>query len=118
MDKINESTVSQDLINGIAEHSFNKLNDEQKNIVLASASLEKQKKQDSGIIGKLIGANTHNASINIALIICCILLVFCEIDLFHSFFPKQEITSEMWNLIFPVVTLALGYIFGKGKNDG
>ena len=45
MDKINESTVSKDLINGISEHSFNKLNDEQKNIVLASASLEKQKKQ-------------------------------------------------------------------------
>ena len=34
MDKINESTVSKDLINGISEHSFNKLNDEQKNIVL------------------------------------------------------------------------------------
>ena len=40
MDKINESTVSKDLINGISEHSFNKLNDEQKDIVLASASLE------------------------------------------------------------------------------
>ena len=41
---------------------------------------------------------------------------FVDIDLFQSTFGKDNvITAEIWNLIFPIVTLALGYIFGKGE---
>lgn len=116
-DKINENALPDGTINGISEQSFNKLSDEQKNIVLAGNNDAIIKDKDSGKMGQILGANTKNASIHIALIICGVLLLFCGIDLIHSFFPKQVLSSEMWNLIFPVVTLALGYIFGKGENE-
>ncbi len=114
--KINKNAVDTAVINGIPEKSFNKLSDEQKNIVLTGNNDINRKDKDAGKFGKLLGANPQNAAIHIAFIICGVLLLFCIIDLIHSFYPEQELTSEMWNLIFPIITLALGYIFGKGEN--
>lgn len=114
-DKINNNTSNYNNINGISEKSFNKLNDEQKNTVLTGNNETQNKDKDGGCFGKILGANTRNASIHIAFIICCVLLLFCGIDLFHSFGKDNVITAEIWNLIFPIVTLALGYIFGKGE---
>lgn len=114
-DKINENKIPKETINGISERSFNKLSDEQKKIVLSGNNETQNKDKDSGWFGKIFGANTKNASIHIAFIICCTLLFFCGIDLVHSFMWKDGITQEVWKLIFPVVTLSLGYIFGKGE---
>lgn len=114
--KINESTVESDSINGIPGKYIDKLNDEQLQTVIDSVTDAERYKIESGKFGEWLGANTKNASIHIALIICVILLLFCGLDLLRSFCPEQVINSEMWNLIFPVVTLALGYIFGKGEN--
>jgi hypothetical protein len=50
-------------------------------------------------------------------LISIVSLFFCGIDLIHSFLSNQTITSEIWNLIFPVITLSLGYIFGKGESN-
>lgn len=115
-DKINKNTVPDGTINGISERSFNKLNDDQKEIVLAGNNDAVNKEKDSGKLGEIFGANVKNASIHIALIICVILLLICGIDLIHSYCPKQELTIEVWNLVFPIITLALGYIFGKGED--
>lgn len=114
-DKLDNNNISQNVINGVSEQSFNKLNDEQKNIVLTGNNDSNAKTKDSGFLGRLLGANTQNASIHIALIVCIILLLFCFIDLICSLWRGCQINSEVWNLVFPVVTLALGYIFGKGK---
>ena len=114
-DKINESTVENNIINGISEDSFNKLNDEQKSIVLTGNNDAQNRNKDGGWLGQIFGVNTRNSSIHIAFIICIVLLLFCCIDLLHSFCKGNTLTSEIWNLIFPVVTLALGYIFGKGE---
>lgn len=115
-DTINKNTVPDGTINGISESSFDKLNDDQKQIVLAGNNSVVNKEKDAGKMGKFLGANTKNASIHIALLICIALLILCIIDLLHSYTPEQKLTSEVWNLIFPVITLALGYIFGKGKD--
>ncbi len=117
MDKINENEIQHVAINGISEKSFDKLNDEQKKIVLAGNNETQGKSKDAGRLGEFLGANTQNASVHIALIICGVLLLFCGIDLIHSFFPEQALNFEMWKLIFPVITLALGYVFGKGGSD-
>lgn len=113
-DKINKSTSGT--IGGIHPREFNKLTDEQKKIAIIGDNEFKTKKQEGGVLGEFFGTNIKNASIHIAFVICIVLLIFCGVDLVHSFFGKNKITSEMWNLIFPVVTLALGYIFGKGEN--
>lgn len=116
IDKINNNTLDYSNINGISEKSFNKLNDEQKNTVLTGNNEAQNKGKDGGWFGKVLGVNTRNSSIHIAFIICCVLLLFCGIDLIHSFEEDKSITAEIWNLIFPTVTLALGYIFGKGES--
>lgn len=112
--KLNTNTVPADGINGISEKSFNKLNDEQKTIVLNGNNKSRIKDKEAGLLGKLLGSNTKNASIHIALILCVILLVICMVDMGHSFYTNKSITSEIWNLVFPIITLSLGYIFGKG----
>lgn len=116
-DKINEGTLKEHDINGISEKSFNSLNDEQKNIVLAGHNSAEEKKKEGGKFGEIFGTNPKNASIHIAFVICGALLTLCAFDLFHSFCKDNTLTSEVWNLVFPVVTLALGYIFGKGENS-
>lgn len=116
-DKINENILDSEKVLGISEKSFNKLNDEQKGILLAAYNKAQSKGKDGGVFGNVFGVNTKNASIHIAFVICCILLFFCGADLFHSFCQENVLTSEIWNLIFPVVTLALGYIFGKGESE-
>lgn len=102
---------------GISQESFTSLNDEQKNIVLNGNNLIHEKEKDSGSIGKLLGANPKNAAIHFAFIVCAIILVFCFIDLIQSFCPERKITSEVWDALVPIITLALGYVFGRGSDE-
>ncbi len=116
VDKISESTIENDSINGIPGKYIDKLNEEQLQTILDGNNDAEKDKRNAGKFGTWLGSNTKNASIHVALIICIIMLLFCAIDLIHSFFPEQTLTSEIWQLIFPIVTLALGYIFGKGES--
>lgn len=116
MDKLNTKNTSDFKISGITEQCFNKLNDELKSSVISANNESTSRKENSGILGNFLGANPQNAAIHITLIICLILLIFCGADLMHSFCPEQKLNSEMWNLIFPVITLGLGYVFGKGED--
>ncbi len=111
--ELNSSAISADNINGVSTESFNKLNDEQKTIVLNGNNDAIAKDKDAGLLGRFLGSNTKNATIHIALIICIILLFICLVDMVHAFWVNKVITSEIWNLVFPIITLALGYIFGK-----
>lgn len=115
-DKINKGAIENDSINGIPGKYIDRLNDEQLQMVLDGNNSAEREKRNAGKFGEWLGSNTKNASIHIALIICITLMVFCAIDLIHSFCPEQSLTSEIWQLIFPVITLSLGYIFGKGES--
>ena len=115
-DKINVNTVDSDGINGVAGKYLDRLNEEQWNIVLEASNDAERQKREGGKIGQWLGTNTKNASIHIAMIVSMALLIICVIDLVHSFFPEQAISSKVWDLAFPVITLALGYIFGKGES--
>ncbi len=115
--KINDNAIDKDNINGISKRHLDKLNSDQLKAVIDGKMDDDRKKNEAGKIGKWIGTNTQNASIHIALILCIFILAFCGIDLVHSFVIKGSINMEMWNLVFPVITLALGYVFGKGGNS-
>lgn len=75
----------------------------------ANEHLLKVKKMDldSGWLGKFFGGPTHSP-MNIAGLLI-VLLVFTGIIM--SLFIKSS--DEYWTNIIPVVTLALGYLFGK-----
>lgn len=110
MDRLNTDSTfeTSTSINGIPEKSFSSLNDEQKNIVLTGNNSVQDKGIDGGKVGKIIGANTQNASINVALILCCIMLIFCGLDMLHSFCKGVELTTYIWDKSIPIITLSLG----------
>ena len=114
--KLTENVGEQNYIHGISEKNFAKLSEEQKGIVLAGIADAQNKSQEGGQLGKFLGTNPKNASMHIALILCVILLLYCGFDLFHSFLGENTINKEIWDAILPIITLSLGYIFGKGTD--
>jgi hypothetical protein len=67
---------------------------------------------ESGILGKLFGS-VANAPTNIAGFVVCLLVILCVVVLFV---PSKMPTDEFLKLILPVITLVLGYLFGKKTN--
>lgn len=92
---------------------FGNLSEENKKIVLDK--LPDKKNGDGGLLGKFFGNKKENSSMHIAFTICCILLLFCCVDIIHALWIGKSAYTELVKNIIPVVTLALGYIFGKGE---
>jgi hypothetical protein len=67
------------------------------------------KKIEAGLIGKYFGTG-DNAKINITAISVLLLIISA---IFFSFFFKLPEAIEYWKTILPLVTLGLGYIWGK-----
>lgn len=78
-------------------------------------SIENQNKNEGGRMGEFFGTKKENAAMNIAFIICCILLAFCLIDIIHAIIYGKSAYTELIKAILPIITLTLGYIFGKGE---
>lgn len=82
---------------------------DQNDFVLRSKEMSLQ----AGWLGRIFGAK-HNAPLNIAglavllLVGSGVLVLFCQ-----SAIPA----SEYWKIIVPLVTLVMGYIFGKGSKE-
>jgi uncharacterized membrane protein HdeD (DUF308 family) len=74
-------------------------------------TLESQRMvQVSGLLGKLFG-NSENAPTNIAGLVM-MLLVFSGIAMLFTTGTSMT-ASEYWKIILPVITLIIGYLFGK-----
>ncbi|MBP1544689.1 MAG: hypothetical protein J6A16_11395, partial [Oscillospiraceae bacterium] len=80
-------------------------------------SVGDNKGKDGGIMGRFLGNKPSNVSMHIALILCLSLIILIVIDMVHSYFVNENLNMDLINLIVPVVTLSLGYIFGKGNSD-
>ena len=52
-------------------------------------------------------------SVYIAFIICIMLILVGICITIFEYVTQKTITYEIWNLIIPIITLTLGYIFGK-----
>lgn len=72
------------------------------------------KNKDLGLIGCLFG-NAENASKNIAALICLILIIGAIIFscIIYNCGNNNDFIETIWQMVLPVVTLSLGYIFGK-----
>lgn len=78
-------------------------------------SIENKNQKEGGFMGKLFGTKRENASMNIAFVLCAILLFFCAVDIIHALTVGKAAYTELVKSILPIVTLTLGYIFGKGE---
>lgn len=67
-----------------------------------------------GLIGQIIG-NSENASKNITCIVCILLLVGATIISLVIYWGRDDVSfvQAIWNNIMPVITLSLGYLFGR-----
>ena len=67
-----------------------------------------------GTIGRFFGSAEH-ASKNITATICLTLIVGVSIISCWVYYTKEDITfvKSMWTNIGPIITLSLGYLFGK-----
>lgn len=88
--------------------------------------LEMQKRQfehEKEMLSKRIGwigglwGDGENSSRNIAAILSALMLLAVAITSIVIYVVNQdkEIISGMWKYVFPFITLALGYIFGKSN---
>lgn len=67
-----------------------------------------------GKIGQLFGTG-DNASKNITATICVLLIVGGAVVSLYAYACKddKDLAGKIWGAIAPIVTLSLGYIFGK-----
>lgn len=115
MDKINKNLNSGgSLASLVSPDNFIKLDsDLQSQIITTMGDNNPQK---GGVMGTFLGTDSKNASMHIALILCLLLILLLIIDFIHSYFAAKEINMELVDKIIPIVSLSLGYIFGKGSN--
>lgn len=101
------------LIGSIPSSAFNLLNDGQKEIYLAGYNDIQNKEKEGGAIGRVVGTNTKNATINTASALIFLLLIYCVLDMISAYWVCKSFNYESFKIVLPVITLALGYIFGK-----
>ena len=85
----------------------------QNNFVSAMMS---NREREGGLMGKLLGINIKNAAIHSGLIICIILLATLLIGFFVTYTVNEGLCRTLLETIIPVISLSIGYIFGKGDN--
>jgi hypothetical protein len=76
-------------------------------------NIQKEKLAEGGFIGKFVGISLGNASINVAFLICLLLILLLAIDFGCSFIPGNTFNFELLNAFAPIISLSLGYIFGR-----
>lgn len=74
----------------------------------------KIKEKELGFIGKMFGG-IENSSKNITALICIILLLGATVVSLVIYWGKDDVVfvKSIWGAIIPVITLSLGYLFGK-----
>ena len=80
-------------------------------------TMHNDKEKDGGFMGRFLGTKSSNVSMHIALIICCLLILIIIIDMMHSYIIGNNINMDLISLISPILTLSLGYIFGKSEGN-
>lgn len=79
---------------------------------------QEKSKQERGSLGKLFGSG-NSISKNIAGLLICTLLAVAVVYTFIMLFKGQEVNDlsikDFWSVILPLVTLTIGYLFGKGS---
>ena len=108
----NTSINTENRMEDIIYSNFNELNKESQKLLVTSYTDDKSR----GWFDKIFG--TKKVTTYISLVIClCLFLVGIIIMLVESF-VGIKLDYTIWEKIFPIITLALGYIFGKNPPGG
>ena len=106
-EKIFDSPITDKICNVAQSEEFVSLNPKIQEKVIDSLTRNDSTGQEGGFMGKFLGTKKENAAMNIALIICFLLVIIGAISQFGE--------KDYWEVIIPAITTALGYIFGKSE---
>ena len=95
----------------VDDETLLKLGPEQQSKVIA---LSDDNRQKAGLMGKLIGSDKKNAAINSAMLLCILLIVLFILSVILKMFTGVDYTTVILDFVMSFLTLAIGYIFGKG----
>lgn len=93
----------------VGQQNFSKLNPNIQELIIQAAKDIKQK--DGGWLGQVLGTHPTNASLHIGLILSSLLILLIIVDTYG-----KSLNLELVKIILPVITLYLGYIFGRNSN--
>ncbi len=79
-----------------------------------NAHTQELEKNKLGLVGKLFGTG-DNSSKNITATICILLIIGGSAISLYAYVEKndKDLATSIWGVIAPIITLSLGYIFGK-----
>ncbi|HHV10418.1 MAG TPA: hypothetical protein GXX75_09105 [Clostridiales bacterium] len=106
----NSSLTSNDLLVILNTPNFSNLPKEHKKIILNSYGDNKK-----GVLDKMFGDNTERIPIYITFILCMSLILIATIFSLVGYITGKSVDLGLWSSIIPVITLALGYMFGKNN---
>lgn len=113
MDDRQQTVSAEELELQREEHSFQLKMQEQQH-----GHENELKNKEIGFLGKFFGSS-DNAARNMAITVIFFVVLgatgFSICVLFNQSFDKSLI-SQVWSTIVPIITLALGYIFGKNNS--
>lgn len=107
----NNSLNTSELFVILNAPNFDSLSKANKRMLLNSYSNMNGK----GTLDKMFGSNTERVPIYIAFILCMSLIIIATIFSLVSHITGRIVDLGLWSSIIPVVTLALGYVFGKNN---
>lgn len=110
----NISLEDKKLSNVHEENVLDKKNQHELNIKNIENKYELKKlNKELGWIGQCFG-RAENSSKNITAVICLSLLIITLVASCILYSSNDEFTmTELWARVFPIITLSLGYLFGK-----
>lgn len=109
----NNSLNTEEIINAISSENFVNLPSKTQDKILGLINANTN--NAGGFMGKFFGNNKDNASIHIVFVICAILLLLCVIDILCAIYQGRSAYTELTKNIIPIISLAIGYLLGKGK---
>ncbi len=108
----NNSLNTDALLVILDKPNFNNLTEEQQKMILSSYGVSNGEK---GVFDKMFGNNSDRIPTYITFILCMTLIVIATVFSLISYFTGKSIDLGLWGTIIPVITLALGYMFGKNN---
>ena len=107
-DKKNENTINSFLDPSLLSN----VSQENQSKVLEMA--EKESRIKAGLFGRVFGTNSELASKYITFLILFVLLLFLIVDfIVEVIWLKSEINEKISSWIISIISLGLGYLFGK-----
>ena len=109
---LNENLSNSKILDNLSTpETFSKLNADIQTKIINTT--EKNIKNEAGLIGKLLGTNTQNAAMNIVFIFCGIFILILAYEIVASYIVGKKIDLDLYSTITPIISLAIGYLFGK-----